>query len=127
MTKIDVAADCGNSPKMQFLKDFNVAFAQSDLDFLLQAVSDDIRWEMVGETVVKGKESFAATLKEMEGEHPTAMRIAKVITHGKTGAVQGEFLMRNGKKYAYCDVYGFKSAKGDRISSIQSYVIQLKV
>ncbi|PHN04899.1 DNA-binding protein [Flavilitoribacter nigricans DSM 23189 = NBRC 102662] len=124
--RVEVAVDCGNSPKMQFLKDFNIAFARADIDALSAAVTEDIRWNMVGDQLIEGKAGFTAALREMSGEKPKAMSISKVVTHGKAGAVNGQLIMQNGKKYAFCDVYEFKSVKGDRIASIDSYVIELK-
>ncbi|MBN2501301.1 MAG: hypothetical protein JXB38_11030 [Anaerolineales bacterium] len=41
MVKISVAADCGNSPKKRFLKDFNIALAEGNQPFLLESVTDD--------------------------------------------------------------------------------------
>ena len=67
MTKIISNPNCGNSPKMEFLKDFNIAFATGNVEFTLE--SD--------------------------------------------------------KKYAFSDFYIFNGAKGSKIKSITSYIIEI--
>lgn len=49
MTEIIRSADCGNSPKNMFVENLEVAFAQRNTAFLLQSVTDDIHWNIVGE------------------------------------------------------------------------------
>ncbi len=123
---IKVAVDCGNSPKMQFLRDFNIAFAQGDTDHLMDSVADDIYWDIVGDKIIQGKPGFEAALQQMKEEKLKGMHIEKVVTHGKTGAVDGRLIRQNGKEYAFCDVYEFQSAKGNRLAVIKSYIIELK-
>ena len=65
MTKITVTPDCGNAPRKEFLKDFNIAFATGKADFIIEHVSDDIQWNIYGDKHVTGKESF---IKEIKGE-----------------------------------------------------------
>ncbi len=55
---IKVPEDCGNSPKAEFLKRFNVAFAKGDAEAILSSVSDDISWEIVGHKTTRGKLDF---------------------------------------------------------------------
>ena len=49
MVKIDVAADCGNSPKRIFIKEFNIAYVEGNIDFLLDSVSDDFNLNTIGD------------------------------------------------------------------------------
>lgn len=35
MTKINIPFDCGNSPKREFIKQFNIAFAKGNADFII--------------------------------------------------------------------------------------------
>lgn len=56
MTKITVIPDCGNAPKKEFLKDFNIAFATGEADFIIQHVSDNIVWSIYGDKDIIGKE-----------------------------------------------------------------------
>ncbi len=42
MTNIVSSENCGNSPKMVFLKEFNIAFAKGNMEFIAKIVTDDI-------------------------------------------------------------------------------------
>lgn len=126
MPKIIVSADCGNSPKKLFLKECNVAFAEGDISFIIDNVSDDITWNIVGDKFIQGKNDFAEALKDMKNKAVVELTIHNIITHGKEGAVNGTLILENEEQYAYCDVYQFSGAKGANLKSIQSYVIEIK-
>lgn len=123
MTKITTRPNCGNSPKQEFLKDINIAFAQGHSDFLIESVTDDIIWNIVGDKTIEGKAHFAEELKTMKETKPKELVLERIITHGKEGAVSGILKMENGNSYAFSDFYEFSSAKGHKIKSITSYVI----
>ena len=123
MVNMTVEADCGNAPKKLFLRDVNVAFAEGNVDFLQQSVTEDIVWHMVGDKKIEGKESFVEALNEMKNNKTSALTLTNIITHGKQAAVDGVITMQDGTDYAFCDVYEFRGAKGSQIKSIVSYVI----
>jgi hypothetical protein len=125
MVKITVDEDCGNAPKKLFLKDFNIAFAEKDIDFVADSVSDDISWDIVGDKTVQGKHNFLETLEQATNDHISELIIGKIITHGKEGAVSGMRTLQNGKHHAFCDVYEFSGAKGTQIKTITSYIIKV--
>ena len=125
MTKLTASPDCGNAPKKAFLRDFNVAFARADIPTLLAAVTDDFRWEMVGDKVLSGKDAFAAGLEEMKQHTASELDIHQIVTHGREAAVSGTMLMRDGKRFAFGDFYTFRGAKGDRIAALRSYVVDI--
>ena len=60
MTKIVSSANCGNSPKMEFIKQFNIAFAKGDVAFLTENVTEDIVWIMIGDQKIEGIKAFTA-------------------------------------------------------------------
>lgn len=124
MTKVIVKQDCGNSPKNLLLRDFNVAFAENNLDLMLSFVSDDIIMEMVGAEKIEGKQNLREFLNPMMDGSIKEYCISTFITHGKSGAVNGEFIMNDGEQYGFCDVYEFSSASGKMISKITSFVIK---
>jgi len=126
MTKIIIGEDCGNSPKNVFLQKFTIAFAKGDAKFILGSVTDDIRWNMVGEQLIQGKDNFAKALEQMKNDKAVELTIHHIATHGKSGAANGTTKLKNGKTRAYCDVYEFKDTKGSSVKEITSYMIEIK-
>lgn len=124
MTKINVVADCGNSPKNIFVKDFNIAFGERNIDYIIDRVSNDIEWTIIGDKFIQGKDNFIDVLKQRKTE-ALEITIDIVMSHGKVGSVSGEILFPNGEQYGYCDVYEFTNAKGSGIKSIRSYLIKI--
>lgn len=126
MVEIIVGADCGNSPKRQFLKDLTIAYAKGDVAFVADSVSDDVSWRIVGGRLIRGKDDFVGALAQMKANKAATLTIEKVITHGWDGAVSGELTMEDGTRFAFCDVYAFTSASGAGVRSIDSFVIQVE-
>ncbi len=126
MTKVISSPNCGNSPKMEFLKEFNIAFAKGNMEFISEGVTDEIVWNIIGNKKIEGKEKFKEEMELMKSENVTELIIDQILSHGKEGAVNGIIKMQNGKKYAFSDFYKFKGAKGTKIKSITSYLIGIK-
>lgn len=61
----------------------------------------------------------------MAGDESYELIIHKVITHGKDAAVHGVMESKDGKQYAFCDVYTLSGFKNPKISAMTSYVITL--
>jgi hypothetical protein len=126
MTRVITSEDCGNSPKNIFVQDLTIALAKRDSKFLLDNVTDDIRWNLVGDKLIEGKDSFARTLEKMKGDKAVQLTVHHVATHGKAGAVNGTTKMKDGKTRAFCDVYEFSNSKGNSVKEITSYIIKVK-
>ena len=125
MTKIISSPNCGNSPKMKFIKEFNIAFAKGNLEFLMENITDDIVWNIIGNKKIEGKEKFTEELKKMKSEKVIELIIDQTLSHGKEGASNGVMKMKNGKKYAFSDFYVFKNTKSTDLKLITSYVIEI--
>ncbi len=125
MTKINITPDCGNSPKKELLKDFNIAFATGDANFIIDHVSDDIRWEIYGDKSIVGKEQFSKEIHMMKDYVADEVTVHSIITHGSEAALNGEMKMGD-KTYAFCDVYLFKSAGSNIIKEMHSYIVAKK-
>lgn len=121
--KIKSDLNCNNSPKRGTLRDFNIAFAEGNLNKLKIMVSEDITWHMVGDKTVEGKEAFMQACGEMDQYEAEAIHFHSIITHGKEGAVNGMLEMKDGNKVHFCDVYTFKSAGDPLICQIYSYAV----
>ena len=127
MPKITVSERCGNAPKQTFIKEFNIAFAESDIDTITERVTDDIVWDVVGAYIIRGKTDFVSALHKMNSADVAELIIESIITHGAEASASGEIVMKNGERYAFCDVYEFKGAKGTHIKSMKSFNIPLIV
>lgn len=116
--------------KGKFLIKFNEAFADSDIAFLSDNVTDDLVWTIVGDKTISGKAAFIKDLEAMASKTSYRLEISSIITHGKNAAVDGT--MKRVEKgtvqevYAFCDVYEFSGFKNPKIKAMTSYVIELK-
>ena len=124
MTKINIKADCGNSPRKEFLKDLNVAFAKGNVDFIVEHANDDIVWTIYGDKKIEGKEAFSREVHAMKQYTADEMTLNTIVTHGRDAAANGEMRM-GGNTYAFCDVYKFTSTTSMVLKEMQSYVIKL--
>jgi hypothetical protein len=126
MTKVIVGEDCGNSPKNTFLQELTIAFAKGDAKFILGRVTEDVRWNIVGDRLIHGKDDFAKALEQRKNNKAVELTIHHITTHGKTGAADGTTKLKNGKILAFCDVYEFGDTKGSSVKEITSYVIEIE-
>ncbi|WP_230981369.1 nuclear transport factor 2 family protein [Echinicola salinicaeni] len=111
---------------MGFLKAFNIALANGNRDFILESVSEEIVWDIVGDKKITGKENFESELPSLKTNKVTELVLHQILSHGKEGAVNGMMKMQNGKQYAFSDFYQFSSAKGKIIKAMTSYIIEIK-
>lgn len=125
MAKIITSEDCGNSPKNLFVQNVSIALAVSDAPTILNSVTEDIRWNIVGDKLVLGRDELAKTLAKAESDHVLELTILHVATHGKAGAVNGVAKLKDGKIRAFCDVYDFSGVKGTSLKEINSYWIEI--
>lgn len=124
--KIVCLEDCGNAPKKLLLRDFNIAFARGDVDTIVQNISDDVCWEMIGDKRLEGIRSVTEELEQMKEFKATELHLTSIITHGATASADGILHFPDGSRYAFSDVYRFTSAgKQAKIKEIRSYVIRL--
>lgn len=127
MTKVTISEDCENAPKKQFIKDFNIAFAKQDINFILECFADDAYWEMVGGQSWGGKEAIAAALKTMNGGEASELIMDNIISHGNNCAANGILKYPDGSSVAFCDMYTFTShAKEAKIKTLIAYAIDVK-
>lgn len=117
------------NPTEKFLRDVNKAFSEGDSQFLLNHITDDFCWVIVGEKTVGGRTEFSEALEEMQGMPPMNIDIQNVILADESAIVEGIVVGRNRndqKKYfGFCDIYRLSEEKDPRISKITSYVIDV--
>lgn len=114
----------------KLLKKFNDAFANCDVDFLANSVTDDVVWNIVGEKLINGKKEFKKSLDRMQHGGPTLILVKEIIIAEEKSVVEGivEFWAEPGKKmkYAFCDVYIFSDDDATRFKELRTYVSHLK-
>ena len=126
MTKITVHPDCAGAPEKQLLRDLNIAYARADVEGILECFTDDIRWRIVGEFEMRGKEKVRGVLEQMKDVKVRELIIDSVITQGPEGAISGAIIPEDGNPVAFCDVCQFQSAAGGKIKAMKSYTVELK-
>lgn len=123
--KVIRSEDCGNSPKNIFLEKLTIAIAKGDAKFILRSITEDIRWHMVGERVIEGKEDLKKVLQETKENAVAELTMYHITSHGKAGAVNGRLKVRGGRTQDFCSVYEFGNAKGVNVKEITLYVIEI--
>ena len=124
--KLNIQADCGNSPKRELIRDLTIYFVSYDLEKAMEYMDENVVWTLVGDEPIKGKEPFAAALKEMIDNKAKELTIYSIVTHGKEAAVNGEMTMEDGNVFGFADFYEFASAGSSKVKAIRSYVIHKK-
>ncbi|MDQ2076695.1 nuclear transport factor 2 family protein [Marinimicrobium sp. ABcell2] len=110
------------------LTQFNQAFANNDVAYLKEHVTDDIEWTIVGDQDIRGKAAFVEALEAMAGAEPAKLNIEHVITHGKEASVNGTISMNTDEgeqTFAFCDVYKLNGHKDPKVSAMTSYVLRV--
>ncbi|NOK61856.1 MAG: nuclear transport factor 2 family protein [Chloroflexi bacterium AL-W] len=117
MTTISRSKDYGNSPKNKFAEDIVVALEVGDLEFLKPVLDSAFVWNMTSESaldIVQFQNEISSFPK------PSKLDILHVITHRKSGAVNGVSNFSQGQKY-FCHVIEFTNTKCNKIAAITSY------
>jgi len=109
-----------------FLNKINEAFAESDIQTILDSVTDDIRWTIIGNKTINGKKAFTEALHEMKSENRMELWISNIITHGDMAAVNGTIKSPNEEWFGFCDVYELQGYRNPKIKEMTSYVVELK-
>lgn len=112
-----------------FLRKVNQAFVDGDDQFLLDHVSDDFCWVIVGERTLSGKSEFADALHQMRETPPIEIDIENIILDDKAAIVEGIVVGRNRmgqkKQFGFCDVFWFSDMDDLKIRQMSSYVIDV--
>lgn len=122
--KLNIKPDCANSPKRELVKNLTIYFASYDLPKAMSYLDPDVVWTLVGDEPIVGRGQFEKALQAMSQNKATELTIHSIVTHGKEAAINGEMIMEDGNVFGFSDFYEFTSAKGSKVKSIVSYVIQ---
>ncbi len=84
-------------------------------------LADDVRWNILGNSPIIGKEQVQEILKMSQLESFPVITIKTVISEGNIVVIEstGVATTKNGKPYnqTYCDVYHFKDGKINEFST----------
>lgn len=107
----------------------NEAFASGDVDYILENVTDDIEWTLIGQPPVQGKANLIDALQQMRHAGQSAITINSIITHGNEAAVEGTTTLtdESGKvtAFAFCDIYKLNRFKNGKFKTITSFMIEV--
>ncbi len=113
----------------QFFREFNEAFVKGNSEKILESVTDDITWRMVGNDTIKSIDNLEQALQGMDNGNQFELEIEHLITHGKEGVVNGiiHSTDKNGEQrhYSFCDIYKLNKHKDGKIKEIISYVLEI--
>lgn len=124
--KINDKVNTGHSSREEFIKAFNIAFAKSDVNYIVDHVSKDITWNIIGDKLIEGKENFERELRKMSGSPAIVITIEQIVTYGKEGAVRGSMEFESGDVYSFSDFYSFTNTQDNVIQSMASHVIKVR-
>jgi hypothetical protein len=118
MIKINVLPNCNNAPKKLFLGDFASAIANGESEFILQSLTNEFVWDIVGKSKTSGKENFINAHIECNLWKVKLLSIDTIITHGAEASITGRIQTENNTSFQFCQVFRFKSAGTSTINSI---------
>lgn len=109
------------------VNEINDAFTRNDTEGFLLHCTEDLYWNMAGDSEQKGKASIREWMKQMDGHEAPKFTVEAIFGDGNHVACHGQMSMKDkeGKegKYSYCDVYTFT---GDKVSELRSFVVAHK-
>jgi len=125
MTEIEVREDCSGVARKARLRDFNLAFIRGEIEETLRYVAEDVRWRLVGEGTIEGRDGMRAWLESMAGKSARRVVLESVVLDGDIAAVNGTYEMESGSTFEFCDLYEFAGPEPDSpIADYTSYVIR---
>ncbi len=112
--------DCGNSPKNQLAENLAIALLTSELETVSTLVTEDAQWNIVGGNFLSGQAAISTELEAMGNRPISKLTVLHAITHGKSGAVNGE-VQYGDTAEGFCFIFGFANTKGTSVRQITSY------
>ncbi len=105
----------------------NASLLAGDYEGFLSFCAEDVRWTIVGEKSVQGKDNIRQWMDQMAAENPEPPKftVDNTFGEGESVAATGNMSMKDkdGKEgqYSFCDVYLFRD---DKIIELNSYVVK---
>jgi predicted SnoaL-like aldol condensation-catalyzing enzyme len=111
--------------RKEIVQRINEAFAENNLEKVLSFCTDDLKWTMVGDRTVRGKEAIRQWMASMDPQ-PPQLSIQQTVAEDDVVIVRGDMLMQEKKNgpsipYTWCDIYRFT---GDKVAELTAFVIR---
>lgn len=112
----------------EIVTQINDAFTKGDVEGFLNHCTEDLVWNMFGDTRNEGKENIRKWMNSNEGNcEPPVFSVDNLFGEGDLVACDGDMTMKTaeGKEWKgrYCDLYRFDNGK---VKELRSYVIENK-
>ena len=96
--------DCGNSPKMEIIRDLNIAFGMGGVDFISKTVSENVFWNRVGYDPIHGMNELISSIKQLSKTKILILDIHNIFTHGKFGYAEGRMTLGDSTILGYSNI-----------------------
>jgi uncharacterized protein len=104
-------------------KTISVEFAKGNMAFVAPYLADAIRWNILGEDPILGKDAVLEVSKMLQLKSFPVITVKNVIAEGNLVAVEstGEATTKEGKPYnqSYCDIFRFV---GEQLQEVTTYL-----
>src|SRR5215212_4646538 len=105
----------------QLLKKISEEFAKGNLRFCEAYLAEDIKWNVLGEDTIVGKEQVLEVSKMAQLQSYPVIKIKSIISEGNYVVIEstGEAKTIKGKPYnqIYCEVFRFDNEKLQEITT----------
>lgn len=81
---------------------------------------------LVGQRIFEGRAQLLSVLEQLRSTKVAELVVDKVLSHSKADSVNGTLTLSSRQRYAFCNVYEFSSAKGERVKAVDAYAICLE-
>jgi ketosteroid isomerase-like protein len=101
-------------------------FRRSDHARILDCLTDDVVWDLLGYRHLSGKDEFDREIENEDFTGSPTLVLDRLVEEGDTVVAigTGEATRKGGAvhRFCYCDVFTFE---GDRIRRVESYLVPL--
>ena len=112
-------------PHRALLETANAEMAAGNPQGFIDHCADDIRWEMVGEETIVGKDAVLAWARKTYAVAPPAFSADHWIIEGDWLAVRGEITVQDAERGAvhskYCDLWRIE---GGKLAELRAFAIE---
>lgn len=106
------------------LENANTAISQGNHETFLDYLTDDVRWNFVGDQILVGKEQVRRNL-EQTYRKPPKFDVENIISEGDYLTAVGKISIADDEdewvEYRYCDIWRFENGK---MAELTAFVIK---